>query len=199
MNEYDDNGNIATDQMSGEGQPSDPKKGRVTKPRVSIHTSRAQDSRSVTPLHEDQPVFLEDFGPLPNVPPRPGYTQRWIATQSASGVNGRNISRAYQRGWVPRMADTVPKAFQSMVVQREGMGGVIGTHDMVLFERSEKITNQVEKLNRDKVKNLELAVSQSMYREHEKLREESRGFAPGRFESQSRVERGRMPISADED
>lgn len=199
MNEFDDNDVAASDQMGVADQAASLKKGRATKPRVSPHVSRSQDSRSVTPLHEDQPVFLEDAGPLPNIPPRPGYSQRWIATQNASGANGRNISRAYQRGWAPRMADTVPKAFQSMTVNREGMGGVIGTHDMVLFERPEEITKQVEKLNREKVKNLEMAVSQSMYREHENLREESRGFVPGRFESQSRIERGRMPISADED
>jgi hypothetical protein len=158
-----------------------------------VHTSRAQQARTATPIHEDSELLLDDVGPLPDIAPRPGYAQRWI------GTSAKRLMTASRRGWLPRDPSTVSKSMQMMTIQHEGLGGVIGTHDLVLMERPEEIQRRVEHINRQKVRNLEIAVSQSLGREHERLREEGSGIRPGRFESQARVERGAMPIAQDED
>lgn len=173
---------------------------RVTRDtHTSTHTSRAQATRAETPVHDDDPVFLEETGPLPEIPPRPGYTQRWIAVRNSQGPNTRRLMRAYQRGWRPRPPDSVGKAYQMLTVEHEGLGGVISTGNMALFERSEAITQKARAIVRERTRALERAIGHNLFAEHERLRRDGdTGFVPRRPELESRVERGQMRIAPDE-
>ena len=162
----------------------------------NVRTTRAQAARNQTPVHDahdDDDLLLDDIGPLPEIPPRAGFQQRWFSTDR------RRQLTAARRGWLPRSPSTVAKHFQNMTVQHEGMGGVIATHDLVLMERREEIHSRVVAHNRQKVRNLEIAVSQTLGREHQSLKDEGPGFYPNQLESTARVERGHMPVATDED
>lgn len=146
----------------------------------------------MNPVHGDTFEDWEDGGPLPNIPPRPGMDQRWIA------ATPKRLMRASRNGYAPRSPDTVAKYLQMMTVQREGMGGVIGTHDMVLMERPEEVSARKRQSVRRRTSELEYAVSNSLFREHERLRQEGEGFVPRRMEVHTEVERGRMQIAPDD-
>lgn len=158
----------------------------------NTRTSREQDAREFNPIHGDDGFSWEDTGPLPEIPARPGFSQRWIQ------LTPKRLMRASQMGYVPRPPDTVAKAFQVLTVQREGLGGVIGTHDMVLMEVPEEMAIRRREAVRRRTRELEKAVSNSLFREHERLRREGDGFVPHRMQAQAEIERGRLPVVPDD-
>ena len=165
--------------------------------RAGAHVSRNQESRDATTIHDDA-ISFEDSGPLPDIQARPGFTQRWIRIKKGADDDSRNMYNATRKGWAPRAADTVSKSLQFLVVQRAGLGGVIGTHDMVLMERHEEIQKQAARHNKDARRSLEKAVKNNLFSEHKSLGGSNTGFSAPDMESSSSVERGRRATIADD-
>lgn len=160
-----------------------------------LRLSREQSQRSAEPIH-DEHISFEETGPLPEITPRPGYVQRWVRVGIKNDADSRNIARSMQLGWSPRSPDTVPVALQALTVQRAGMGGVIGVHDMVLMERREEIEQKSRAHELRKAKDQERAVQNNFYSEHKNLGGNANGIIPNsRFDAQ--VERGRPMIKDD--
>lgn len=157
--------------------------------RDGAHKSRTQETRDAEGIHDETPILFEESGPLPNIPPRPGYAQRWVRVATKEGADPQNIARMSQRGWTPRPADTVPKAIQVYTVQKEGMGGVIGTHDCILMERHEDMNRRASEANKQRRRELERAVKGN-------LTAETRGHV--KHDSRSEIERGRPVRVADD-
>ena len=163
------------------------RKGDVSRTRTSRdqETYEKDDVRAA----DFDAIFLDDSGPLPEIPPRPGYVQRWVRTRVRNDDDARNLSIRARRGWQPRMADTVDKSYHHMVIQNENMGGIIGTHSLVLMERPMAIHRKAEQIERNKVRDLERAVRGNLFREHQNMGGNSNGMVPHE-ESTANVERG---------
>lgn len=156
--------------------------------------SRAQET------HEARTVRDVDFqatGPLPNIESRPGYVQRWIRVAKGAESDRQNLYSATRRGWTPRSPETLPKSQQWLTVQREGLGGCIGTHDSVLMERSVEINQREAEVKRRERRALEGAVKHNLFSEYKGMGGAATGFTAPADQSQARVERGVPPIQDD--
>lgn len=157
--------------------------------------SRVQESRDAEGVHDDGVDFGDDTGPLPNIPARPGYTQRWVRIKKGQESDSRNMYKASRQGWLPRAADTVSKSLQFMMVQREGLGGVIGTYDMVLMERREEISERARLINKKTRDDRMQAIKDNMFSENRRMNPTSPNME---FDISSRVERGKaMTVDSD--
>ena len=65
--------------------------------------------------------------------PRPGYTQRWIATSIQGKETPDNVYKRMREGWEPRKADTV-KAQLYPTINHGQWAGSIGIEGMLLCE-----------------------------------------------------------------
>lgn len=97
-------------------------------------SSRAQDLRSNSSVHETEDTPWVQGGSLVAPPPRPGYVQRWIRVTSRGKDDAINISRKWREGWKPRAADTMPKSYQTAKLEHGRFAGYIGVEGMVLCE-----------------------------------------------------------------
>jgi len=69
--------------------------------------------------------------------PRPGYTQRWIATSIQGKDTPDNVYKRMREGWEPRSADTVKnKLFPT--INHGQWEGSIGIEGMLLCEMPEE-------------------------------------------------------------
>jgi hypothetical protein len=175
------------------------KRGHSSTTRTT-HESRAQQEQARDNVHmvDFDPLAFEESGPLPEIPARDGYVQRWVRAAIRNESDARNLSTRSRRGWTPRPADTVDKAYQHMFVFNESMGGIIGTHDLVLMERPVEIHRKAEQIEAKKRRDLERAVKSNLFREHKNIGGSSSGFTAPSDESTARVERGRSPQIADD-
>lgn len=163
-----------------------------------VRVSREQETHDALGVHDadDEPILFEESGPLPTIPSRAGYVQRWVRVATKQGDDARNLARMAQRGWKPRPIDTVPKAYQWLSSKREGLGGVIGTHDCILMERHEGIQQKAEAIQKQRRRDLETAVKTNLFREHKNIGGASAGITPD-YESKATVERGRPRVADD--
>jgi hypothetical protein len=161
--------------------------------------SRTQEEleHDLSHIEFDSALFDQE-GSLPEIPKREGYEQRWVRVQMGGRTDARNLSTRARLGWVPRPADTVGGEYQSMVVQNETMGGIIGTHDCVLMERPMAFHQKAKQIKRQRVHDLETAVRRNIFREHNQLGGADSGFTAPRDESKARLERG-VPRVLDDD
>lgn len=161
--------------------------------------SRDQDTRDSESraAMEFDPSILEEFGPLPDIKPRPGYTQRWVRVAIGNEADAKNMSRRSRLGWRPRQADSLPDYLQYMFVERKEFGNVIGTHDCILMERPIEIQRKIEAHERKKVRDLERAVKHNLFREHQNLGGSRTGFNQPVVESESRVIKGKAVVMDD--
>jgi len=165
--------------------------------RNGVHTSRDQETRDSIPIHMDS-ISFEDEGPLPDIPARAGYAQRWVRVKKGRDEDARNIYNSTRKGWLPRAVETVSKALQGLTVQREGFGGVIGSHDMVLMERHEGIDKASADHKKQARRNLTTAVKENLFSEHRSLGGSNTGLGSPGFEDRAQVERGRRVSVADD-
>ena len=95
---------------------------------------RANETR--TPVREEQVRPEATWKPpslLDSPEPRPGMTQRWIATSIQGRDTPDNVHRRMREGWNPRPADTVKdKSFQT--INHGQWAGSIGIEGMLLCE-----------------------------------------------------------------
>lgn len=168
--------------------------------RSGVHDSRNQTTREVEGVHEEFPVDFEPAGPLPQIAARPGFVQRWVRVRKGGQDDAQNVFAASRKGWTPRRPDTVPKHLQFMVVQREGIGGCIGTHDCVLMERHEAINAREVAYKRNERKARIAAVRGNLFSEARSIDSSGRYVtAPSSEGSARTVERGRMPVIQDDE
>ncbi len=161
----------------------------------NVHVSREQDSRDA---FDFDAVAAEEEGPLPDIPAREGFVQRWVRVSVKDKDDARNLSIRARKGWLPRQTNTVDQGYQYMLSNHQGLGGIIGTHDLVLMERPVEIHRKFEELERKKRENLELAVKSNLFREHKSLGGTDTGFNAPVDESKARVIRGGPPRIAED-
>lgn len=166
--------------------------------RTGAHTTREQSTREAVGVHEVDIVDFEPTGPLPDISSRPGYAQRWVRVRKGNDHDAQSIFAASRRGWVPRDPGSVPKALQWLTVQREGLGGCIGTHDMVLMERPASLNEREAQVKRRDRRQLEQAVKSNLFSEYKNLGGASTGFTAPGIDTDARVERGRAPSIQDD-
>lgn len=149
-------------------------------------------------IRESIPVSFEEQGNLPNVKPREGYVQRWIRVEVRGDDDRKNIYNAMRKGWTPRPADSAPVTLRWLTTQREGLGNVIGTHDMVLMERPIEINDQEAALKKAQRREQIRAVKQNLFNEHANLGGSRTGLSAPIMESSARVEQG-QPVKIQND
>ena len=69
--------------------------------------------------------------------PRPGYTQRWIATSIQGKETPDNVYKRMREGWSPRKADTVKDQLYPTINHGQWAGS-IGVEGMILCEMPEE-------------------------------------------------------------
>ncbi|RJQ53484.1 MAG: hypothetical protein C4521_07500 [Actinobacteria bacterium] len=149
-------------------------------------------------VHDDDLVNFEPTGPLPDIEARPGFAQRWVRTRKGNDADAHNLFAAARRGWAPRSPSSVPKALQWLTVQREGLGGCIGTHDMVLMERPNELNAREADVKRRDRRERERAVKNNLFSEYKGIGGARSGMTAPDVENSSRVERGRAPAIQDD-
>lgn len=150
--------------------------------------SREQESRESAPIHEEYQQWDNDLLlNTENIPARPGFVQRWVRTDIKGKEDQSNVFKKFNKGWKPRLLDTVPKG--QFVMNQDFQGQqVIGIHGMILMERPKQIherqAKQVKELTSLQMK----AVENDMYKVHDP----SSGFGRPEFSNTSKVSRGRI-------
>lgn len=136
---------------------------------------------------EFDPAMLDDLGPIPNIPARDGYVQRWVRNRLKNEEDGRNLYARSMRGWTPRDPASLPNALRFMGSAHNGQG-VIATKDLILMERPQAIHDKVVAHNRKRVKELELGVKHALFRETKGFT--NAGFTAPEYETKASVKRG---------
>jgi hypothetical protein len=183
--------------MQQENETQEVKVDRRRGPRAGVRTSRNQETREAAGVH-DMPIDFEPTGPLPDIPARPGYAQRWIRVKKGKENDAQNLFAAQRRGWAPRSPNTVPKSMQWLCSQREGIGDCIGTPDMVLMERPNELNAREVEAKRRGRRAIEQAVKSNLFSEYKQMGGSATGFTAPADESSSQVERGRRPAIQDD-
>jgi len=99
-----------------------------------------------------------------DVPPRPGFVQRWIRTVDGDGrPDSRNLMRAAQRGWRPRPMSAIPKGSHAPAIKLDGTD-VVGVPGMVLMERPEEVADRQRQANRSLAQRQLAAVREDVFR-----------------------------------
>ena len=95
---------------------------------------RASETRTSTRDEQSRPDTAWKPPSLLDAPePRPGYTQRWIATSIQGKETPDNVYKRMREGWEPRKADTVKeKLFPT--INHGQWAGSIGIEGMLLCE-----------------------------------------------------------------
>ena len=95
---------------------------------------RANETRTSTRDEQSRPDTAWKPPSLLDAPePRPGYTQRWIATSIQGKETPDNVYKRMREGWEPRKADTVKdKLFPT--INHGQWAGSIGIEGMLLCE-----------------------------------------------------------------
>jgi len=95
---------------------------------------RANETRTSTRDEQSRPDTAWKPPSLLDAPePRPGYTQRWIATSIQGKETPDNVYKRMREGWEPRSADSVKeKLFPT--INHGQWAGSIGIEGMLLCE-----------------------------------------------------------------
>ena len=165
----------------------------------SVRTSRDQENREseTRQAFEFDPSVLDEFGPLPNIPARQGYAQRWVRVAIGNEADAKNMSTRARRGWLPRQASTVDQNLKYMFVERANFGNVIATHDVILMERPLELHKKIEQHERNKVRDMEKALKHNLFREHREMGGNRTGFNAPIDESTSKVIKGSPRVMED--
>lgn len=99
---------------------------------------RANETRTSTRDEQSRPDTAWKPPSLLDAPePRPGYTQRWIATSIQGKDTPDNVYKRMREGWEPRSADTV-KSKLFPTINHGQWEGCIGIEGMLLCEMPEE-------------------------------------------------------------
>ncbi|MDD5551493.1 MAG: hypothetical protein PHS34_09550, partial [Candidatus Omnitrophica bacterium] len=149
--------------------------------------SREQTVREAEPVHEAYAEWEDDsMLNTRNIPPRPGYVQRWVRTLVKGQEDQANVFKKYNKGWKPRPLSSVPKGQFVMHVDFNGID-VIGIHGMILMERPKALQDRQKAAIEEETRLQMSAVKQNMYREHDPRS----GITRPEMTEQTNVTRGR--------
>lgn len=165
---------------------------RTRAPRAS----RTQESRAADTFHEEtMDVDWEPKGLLDtsHVPPRPGYTQRWVRTQLNGVDDPNNVGKRLNQGWRPRPADTVPQGSYVPTIDYKG-SNVVGMVGNILMERPVELHEKHRRYVQSMTDAQAQSVSENLYRVHER----GDGFGRPVVQQNTSVSRGRQPSIADD-
>jgi len=156
--------------------------------------SREQELHEAEQLHEEYGDRWEESDLLStkNIPAREGFVQRWVRTTVKGNDDQSNVFRKLNKGWRPRMRDTIPKGQFVMSIQFQG-SEVIGIHGMLLMERPVNMQVRERMANMQKTDMQLEAVKQNMFRVHEP----GKGLTSPKMNIESSVSRGRKAIVDD--
>lgn len=130
----------------------------------TVRQSRAQDTRASIPVHNTVSYDFEQNQLLNtrNIPPRPGYEQRWVRTYIRGEQDQSNVMKKFNHGWRPRLANTIPDGQFAANVDFQG-ASVIGIHGMILVERPAEIGDKQRAAIRQDIDLQMAAVQQQLY------------------------------------
>jgi hypothetical protein len=158
--------------------------------------SREQEQTAFELVHEEyEDVFEEaDLLSTKRLPSRAGYTQRWVRTDLKGQSDQANVFRKFNKGWRPRLANTVPQGAPILSINFQG-ADVVGYHGMVLMERKLEAQAQERIMNMRKTELQMDAVKHNMF----KIHEPGRGMSRPSMDVSSKVStgRGREPVVDD--
>ena len=155
--------------------------------------SRAEEARG--PIHEVHTDTWEEEGLLAAPPPRPGMTQRWVASIRAGQAAATNLIRRKNQGWRARMADTAPPGVSCPALEIKGLGNVIAIEGMILMERPLAMHVKHMDRNRAQTKAQAQAIREHVLSGNKNLR----GMGHTSIEVSRSVSRGRPVNVADDD
>jgi hypothetical protein len=141
-----------------------------TKPtsRDASRTSREQPQARDTSRDREVEInlSLDDTGPVPqDIEPRDGYENQWLRVMAGNVPDARNVMMMERQGWQPVDPSKISKSYAHMLVQNEKLGNVIGTHDLVLFERPKKYGDAQRKMLKERVQEKTRAIQTGLRQE----------------------------------
>lgn len=150
--------------------------------------SREQELREAEPIHDQYDSWDNDLLlSTEMIPARPGFVQRWVRTTVKGADDQSNVFKKFNKGWKPRLLDTVPKG--QFVMNQDFQGQqVIGIHGMILMERPKHIHERQKEQVKEATSLQMKAVENDMYKVHDP----SSGFGRPEFSNTSKVSRGRV-------
>jgi len=164
-----------------------------TKQRAEpVHESREQETWDNVSIRDSMRAIEDNEGPLPEIPAREGFMQRWMRTKLAGEDDPKNIAKSINQHWRRRDPSTIPSDLAAPTVYLDGIGNTIGISGMVLRERPVEINDQYKDRVKERTKTQMSAVDNSLYKDHSV----NDGFgAVHREEDKTRVSVGQgMPV-----
>ena len=96
--------------------------------------------------------------------PRPGYSQRWVATMVLGQETPTNVAKRMREGWQPRSAKSIKESQHFPTIEHGKFAGHIGIEGMVLCEMPTEMVNQRNEYYANMTDNLMTSVEQDMNR-----------------------------------
>lgn len=159
-------------------------------------TSREQEARANDTIHEVwDDVDWKNPSLLDAPPPRPGMVQRWVTTAVRGEDDPANVAKRLNQGWRPRKLDTVPKDFAVPTISHGQFAGYIGVVGMVLMERPAGLNDKAKSEVRERTSQQMAGVNAALSQVHNP----GDPFSAPRLSNKTAVERGRVPVVADDD
>jgi len=167
------------------------------KPPEDNRTSRAMESREGDEIHESYQDQWTQSGLLDtkNIPPRPGFVQRWVRTKLGGMDDPKNVMQKMNQGYRPRNANTVPKGSFAPTVNTRQFGDIIGMDGIVLMERPEKLHKSHAAHNAAMANRQMEAVNGILAQ----AQEPGKGFGPVNKTHSSSVDTGHRPAPVSDD
>lgn len=139
-------------------------------------------------VHEVIANKKESFGPLPNIPPRPGMQQRWVRYMIGGEMDWQNLSKRDNEGWVRRVPNTVKGLPPTRQIDR--VGECIVASGNILMEMPDELYEIDKSRVADKTRTQTEAVEKSLFKDTA-----SDGFGAAQaVENNTGVTVGRMPV-----
>ena len=161
----------------------------------ATRTTRAQESRSAEPLHEEYSDTWHPGGALdiPEFIDNTNYAFLWVRTAIRGEPDMPNAIKHYRMGYRPIPADEVPTGVMCPTTAMEEQGNVIGYRGMVLMRIPKARKAVIDKHHHERADDLARSI-----RENQFLRDAGRTLgAPSHFSVTDRVGRD-MPMSAED-
>lgn len=162
-------------------------------PNKTTRTSREQETWDAAAVDRDYSDISEDTGPLPDIPPREGFSQRWMRTKIGGEDDPKNISSSINKGWRRRDPATIPPEFSAPSIYVDGIGDSVGISGFILVERPEKMSSAYKQRVRQRTDSQMQAVNEALKSTH--AAQDNSGFGPPKAtEEKTTVTRGVLPI-----
>ena len=127
--------------------------------------SREQETWANINIHDINIDADGDFGPLPNIPPQPGYVQRWIRVEMAGKPDPQNISKKNGQYWKRRDPDTIPLDILAPTGYVDTLGDTITASGYVLMERPDEVNDAFRQRKENRTKAQRDSVKQALFKD----------------------------------